>query len=73
MSVNEIPIADARVDQRISIGAGSPVEPGVFLVRELTPLDATTVAVVLQSVDGGADVEATVDGAFTVGLVSEPE
>ncbi|MCW2590043.1 MAG: hypothetical protein JWQ86_2470 [Mycobacterium sp.] len=72
MSVTEISIADARVDQRISIGAGGPVEPGVFLVRELTPLDATTVAVVLQSVDGGADVEATVDGDFTVGLIAPP-
>jgi hypothetical protein len=72
MSVTEIALADAQVDQRISIGSGGPVRPGVFLVRELTPLDATTVAVVLQSVDGGADVEATVDGDFIVGLVPEP-
>jgi hypothetical protein len=72
MSVTEIALADAQVDQRISIGPGGPVGPGVFLVRELTPLDATTVAVVLQSVNGGADVEATVDADFTVGLVPDP-
>ena len=72
MSVTEIALADAQVGQRISIGSGGPVEPGAFLVRELTPLDATTVAVVLQSVDGGADVEATVSGDLTVGLVPEP-
>jgi hypothetical protein len=73
MAVTEIAVADARVDQRIAIGPGGPVEPGVFLVRETTPLDGHTVGLVLQSVDGGADVEATFEGDFSVGLVPAPE
>ncbi len=72
MAVTEISIADARVDQRISVGPDGPLEPGVFLVREITPLDAETFAVVLQSTAGGPDVEATVPADLTVGLVGEP-
>jgi hypothetical protein len=73
MTVTEIAVGDARVDHRISVGPGAPVEPGVFLVRETTPLDAHTIALVLQSVDGGADVEATFETDFTVGRVVAPE
>ncbi|MCV7228943.1 hypothetical protein [Mycolicibacterium komossense] len=71
MGTTEIAIADAAVDQRIAFAEGGPVGSGAFLVREITPLDADTVAVVLQSVDGGADVEATLPADLTVELVSE--
>jgi hypothetical protein len=37
------------------------------------PLDGHTVGLVLQSVDGGADVEATFERDFSVGLVPAPE
>jgi hypothetical protein len=70
MATTEISLADARVDQRISIRPGGPVEPGGYLIREMTPLDGNTVAAVLQSVDGGADVEATLPADLTVELVS---
>jgi hypothetical protein len=72
MAVTVIAVGDARVDQRISIGPGGTVELGACLARETTPLDAHTVALVLQSVDGGADVEATFETDFTVGLVAAP-
>jgi hypothetical protein len=70
MATTEISLAEAQVDQRISIGTGGPVEPGAYLVREKTPLDADTFAVVLQPVDGGADVEATLPGELVVELVT---
>jgi hypothetical protein len=70
MATTEISLAEAQVDQRISIGTGGPVEPGAYLVREKTPLDADTFAVVLQPVGGGADVEATLSGELVVELVT---
>ncbi|CAN5628652.1 hypothetical protein BH09ACT8_BH09ACT8_61610 [soil metagenome] len=71
MATTEVSLADAQADQRISIGPGGPVEPGGYLIREKTPLDTDTFAVVLQSVDGGADVEATLPGDLTVELFSK--
>ena len=70
MATTEISLTEAQVAQRIAIGSGGPVEPGGYLIREKTPLDNDTFAVVLQSVDGGADVEATLPGDLTVELVS---
>jgi len=68
MAVSEIPIKDAKVGDRISIDSGGSVR-GVYLVRESKPLELDRIAIVLQSVNGGADTEATFEAGFPVGLV----
>lgn len=73
MALTAISLAEAKVGNRISIASGAPVDAGVYLVRQITPLDAETFAVELQSVEGGADIEATVPGELTVDLVTVDE
>lgn len=70
MAANAISIADAAVGSRIVFaGPDSPLE-GAFRVRESNPLDLGKVAVILQPVDGGADVEATLPGDTSVSAFS---
>lgn len=67
MAAQIMPIGNTRVGYRITIPPGAPVSVGTYLVREITRRDQGKVALVLQPVDGGADVEATFAGDFAVG------